>query len=749
MMVFYKWFRPAVVCGLAVLLWSSPLQASTGRPNEISDIHFENVTPTSVDVVWNTKHPSTSLVLVLDSPLFEPDRWAPEMPDPALVTTHRVTVDHLVPYNPKTGDGTYYIFVASADAKGNNLSTAPGPRTADGKNPPIEMRTAPAANDGPPSFQIYTRGPNEVFAGHDMYFRVLPILTAGPYGNLYIRNQRGYNNSSDGVVKYLGTDQKGNPETISVHFACNWANNSGLDREEQTFDRKKNMGVCENANANVRDLTIRLRTLPNTVPGEYEVAFTLETDGVQRTGTYDFTVRPSPTAPPPPQLTPKPIPGLGTWQRQMVQLGDKWCAYRDQQNALGNFITAWGWTGDAWFYDGGRVYESIDTYTAAAGHPNHSHWQHCALTILDPYANYLVANNGMMQGYSIFTYGLAMNYWRTKAQVMKDAVNAVATLGPQRRSCGSVDVGGIRENAYRSNAWMTNEMLGAPRWPLLQRNIDKIMGNLNMVARGQDTHPFMVGIGMDTLIHWYELNLAEGHPDYRVLPVIKEGLDALWDHYWLPKQKMFVYAIYQVPRSYNPAFSALNNMVSEAYAWYWMETGDTVERDRGDQAFAHAFDDPGGGYAWSGKQFSQEFEFSFDFVRYREGLTTSSVVEANNPYTGPYADTNPPISQKVNCDPNFFPRCKAGTIGSTSALIFWTTYKPATTQVIYGKTARYREASPLDKEMVLKHEVTLTGLQPGTTYHFRVRSVDSAGNVGFMHDLTFTTLPEEPGKAGL
>ena len=188
-----------------------------------------------------------------------------QMPDPALVTTHRVTVDHLVPYNPKTGDGTYYIFVASADAKGN-LSTAPGPRTADGKNPPIEMRTAPPANAGPPSFQIYTRGPNEVFA-YDMYFRVPPVLTAGPYGNLYIQNQRGYNNSSDGVVKYLGTEGKGNPESISVHFSCAWANNTGLDREEQTFDRKKNMGVCDkNANANVRDLTIRLRTSPNTVP---------------------------------------------------------------------------------------------------------------------------------------------------------------------------------------------------------------------------------------------------------------------------------------------------------------------------------------------------------------------------------------------------------------------------------------------------------------------------------------------------
>ncbi len=48
----------------------------------------------------------------------------------------------------------------------------------------------------------------------------------------------------------------------------------------------------------------------------------------------------------------------------------------------------------------------------------------------------------------------------------------------------NVDPWGIRENSYRSNAWMTDEMLGAPRWPLLERNIDKIMGNLNIIARG-------------------------------------------------------------------------------------------------------------------------------------------------------------------------------------------------------------------------------------------------------------------------
>ena len=68
----------------------------------------------------------------------------------------------------------------------------------------------------------------------------------------------------------------------------------------------------------------------------------------------------------------------------MIELGKKWCAYRDEQNIAGNFVDNWGWTGDAWFYDGGRSFENIDTYTAAAGHANHACWQHCAINLLEP-----------------------------------------------------------------------------------------------------------------------------------------------------------------------------------------------------------------------------------------------------------------------------------------------------------------------------------------------------------------------------
>ena len=726
-----------LVRGLGVLLLSCAASASTGRPKEISDIHFENVTQTSVDVVWTTTHPSTSQVVLARTAEYEPERWIPEVADKALVTTHRVTVDKLVPYNPKNGDGQYYIYVASVDGKGE-LSTAPGPQTPDGKNPFIPLRTRPTDTMGETKLEFYTLGPNEVFAGHDLYFLVKPVLIAGPIDDLYIVNQGGYNNDTDGVVKATGP-AKGNPDTIGVHFSCTWSNQSGVDANEQTLERTRNLGYCRDMNNNVRDLTFRLRTNANTAPGKYEVTFTFETNGIKKSGTYQFTVLPAATAPAKPQLAAKSIPGLGTWEREMVEQGKKWCAYRDEQNAQGNFVDNWGWTGDAWFYDGGRVFENIDTYTAAAGHANHPLWQHCAINILSPYANWQVANNAAMAGYSIFTYGMGMNYMRTHDEIMRKAISMLATVGPQRVGVGSVDPWGIRENSYRSNAWMTDEMLGAPRYPLLQRNIDKIMGQLNLIARGEGgvVHPFMAGLAMETLIHWYELNMAEGHPDYRVIPVIKEALDGLWKYYWMPKQHMFNYNRYKLPVNDDLSFSNLNNMVSVAYAWYWLQTGDNEERDRGDQVFEHAFDDPGA--IFSGKQFSQEFEFSFDFVRFRKGQDGSTVLPENNPYTGPYADTVPPISEKVNCDPNYFKGCKPGSIGSTTATVFWGTFKPATTQVIYGKSTNYGQASPEDKNMTTTHSVTLTGLQPKTTYHFRTKSVDSAGNVGSMKDLTFTT----------
>src|SRR5215472_6414373 len=88
-----------------VLLLAGSLSASTGRANEISNIHFENVTQTTVDVVWDTKSPSTSQVLISYSTDYEPDRQAPPQAGPKLVTHHPHTRQQPNPLNAKNGDG--------------------------------------------------------------------------------------------------------------------------------------------------------------------------------------------------------------------------------------------------------------------------------------------------------------------------------------------------------------------------------------------------------------------------------------------------------------------------------------------------------------------------------------------------------------------------------------------------------------------------------------------------------------------
>ncbi len=75
----------------------------------------------------------------------------------------------------------------------------------------------------------------------------------------------------------------------------------------------------------------------------------------------------------------------------------------------------------------------------------------------------------------------------------------------------------------------------------------------------------------------------------------------------------------------------------------------------------------------------------------------------------------------------------------TTAVITWETNEPATSQVEYGLTNQYGSLTPIDIRLVRKHKVLITGLTPGTRYHFRVRSKDAAENEGMSDDYTFTT----------
>ena len=75
-----------------------------------------------------------------------------------------------------------------------------------------------------------------------------------------------------------------------------------------------------------------------------------------------------------------------------------------------------------------------------------------------------------------------------------------------------------------------------------------------------------------------------------------------------------------------------------------------------------------------------------------------------------------------------------------SATILWTTDTPCTILVAYGPTVAYgaTASSSSTSTSSLSHSVTLTGLNSGVTYHFRVFSYDANGDLDASQDLTFT-----------
>ena len=88
----------------------------------------------------------------------------------------------------------------------------------------------------------------------------------------------------------------------------------------------------------------------------------------------------------------------------------------------------------------------------------------------------------------------------------------------------------------------------------------------------------------------------------------------------------------------------------------------------------------------------------------------------------------PPVLSKV-----------AAAAATDRATITWTTDKPASSTISFGATPQYGSAitSPT---LTQSHTVTLTGLAPGTWYHFQAGSADRSGNNCTSPDHAFQTV---------
>ncbi len=82
------------------------------------------------------------------------------------------------------------------------------------------------------------------------------------------------------------------------------------------------------------------------------------------------------------------------------------------------------------------------------------------------------------------------------------------------------------------------------------------------------------------------------------------------------------------------------------------------------------------------------------------------------------------------------------SVTSNSCVLSWTTDESSDSTVEYGVTSTYG-ASTNNSTRVVNHTVTLSGLEPATTYQYRALSSDAAGNASASANQQFTTAPTQ------
>lgn len=120
------------------------------------------------------------------------------------------------------------------------------------------------------------------------------------------------------------------------------------------------------------------------------------------------------------------------------------------------------------------------------------------------------------------------------------------------------------------------------------------------------------------------------------------------------------------------------------------------------------------------------------------------VFRARSTDAGGFSSSAPESSFTLSCDVTapIISSLSADQVTDQSVVIHWSTDEPATSFVEYGTTASYGSTADV-VGFVTNHNVPIAGLQPGTTYHARVTSVDASGNSSVSGDIVFTTLPDQ------
>jgi len=311
-----------------------------------------------------------------------------------------------------------------------------------------------------------------------------------------------------------------------------------------------------------------------------------------------------------------PIPSLEQWEENMVFSGENFL--QPLKRGMDENLV--------WYYDGIKVYYQIAAYT------KDDKWLKGVKVCRDWYRD-LVLSPEMIGGWRLFPHGLYLDYKKTGDPKSKEAILKLARSGAfanrtiDYAKTSIYDLKTVplsREVAYNINCYQVARELGEPDFQKPDPYLDLALGHLSIWSawlrtdrksyaydadNGTGFQPFMVGLTCEALIRYYESKGADPVIKEKIFKAVKEIALLMWEEAWVEKGNALYYE-----SNRKQAAPDLNLLIAPVYAWLWHRTGDLQFVTKGDKLF-----EGGVKKAWigGGKQFSQSYRWSFDYVNWR------------------------------------------------------------------------------------------------------------------------------------
>jgi len=121
------------------------------------------------------------------------------------------------------------------------------------------------------------------------------------------------------------------------------------------------------------------------------------------------------------------------------------------------------------------------------------------------------------------------------------------------------------------------------------------------------------------------------------------------------------------------------------------------------------------------------FSSSHTFTAVKQSRSSGSTVSTTGGGGGVSQNTVPaPFISQIQTNTN-----------NTKATIAWQTDKPSMSWIVYGTSTNYG-LQVTNNNYTTSHSLTLSGLVPGMTYHYQIKSEDVNGNIGSYSDQVFS-----------